>query len=76
MKLEDLQPGDLVEFIDKNPGSTGLSHENTYQYMGACSMKDSARGWVEAVMYGEINGEVYIRAKDSFEAKFKKCFEK
>jgi hypothetical protein len=65
---------EIYEFIDKNPGSTGLSHEHKYVLVGDCSMKDSALGWVEAVIYYEVNHpeRPFIRNKENFFKKFKK----
>lgn len=63
----------IVEFKDKNPGSTGLSHEHQYYYIGDCKMKDSAKGWINAAMYSEVGhpDRVYIRDKEDFVKKFK-----
>ena len=62
----------LVEFKDKSPGSTGLSHKGIYEYLGECEMKDSSLGWVTAVMYMK-DGVTYIREKEDFIKKFKEC---
>lgn len=63
----------IVEFKDKKPGSTGLSHEHKYEYVGNCSMKDSSLGWVDAVIYYELGHPEtpYIRSKKDFLEKFK-----
>lgn len=64
--------GILVEFKDKSPGSTGLSHTGTYEYLGECEMKDSSQGWVSAVMYSK-DGHLYVRNLEDFIKKFKPC---
>lgn len=61
---------DIVEFKDKTPGSTGLSHDNKYMYLGECEMKDSSKNWTKAVMYSN-SGKVYVREKEDFIKKFK-----
>lgn len=73
--MMNLLKGDLVEFKDKNPGSTGLSHENIYTVEGECEMKDCHLGWVTAVMYSH-EGKLYVREKGDFIKKFKKVKEK
>lgn len=73
--MMNLSKGDLVEFKDKNPGSTGLSHENIYTIEGECEMKDCCLGWVTAVMYSH-EGKLYVREKNDFIKKFKKVKEK
>ena len=64
------KPGDQVEFIDKNPGSTGLSHESIYTVEDFCEMKDSELNWIPAVIYS-CGDNVYVRAEESFNKKFK-----
>lgn len=66
---------DIVEFKDKTPGSTGLSHENLYIYLGEACMKDSSKNWVDAVMYADKENpeKIYIREKEDFIRKFKKA---
>lgn len=67
----------LVEFIDKSPNpTTGLSHENKYRVLGTCKVKDpQTREWYDAVMYreAELGGGIYVREKEEFYQKFKKC---
>lgn len=63
----------VYEFRDKNPGSTGLSHEGYYRYVGEVEMKDSTKGWIKAVKYESLeSGEEYIRSKEDFDKKFTK----
>lgn len=74
-KRVDLDPfpfkqGDLVEFKDKTPGSTGLSHESIYTFEGRCEIKDSALNWVPGVLYS-CDGHTYAREESSFLTKFK-----
>ena len=66
---------DLVEFKDKNPGSTGLSHKGIYVYLGECEMKDST-GWRTAIIYSDYHDseKVYVREKEDFMKKFKKVY--
>lgn len=65
------EKGCLVEFKDKSPGSTGLSHEGIYEYLGEVEMKDSTLGWVKAVVYSR-DGHTYVREKEDFVKKFKR----
>jgi len=71
-----MKKGDLIEFIDKSPNpKTGLSHENTYRFLGKCRVKDpTTREWYLAVMYreDELGGEIYVREWTDFIKKFKK----
>lgn len=64
--------GSLVEFKDKSPGSTGLSHDGIYEYLGECEMKDSSLGWTTAILYSR-DGHIYAREKNDFIKKFKVC---
>lgn len=59
-----------VEFVDKSPGSTGLSHEGVYTYLGEVQVKDSSKNWSPGVIY-ERGGNQYVRLKESFIEKFK-----
>lgn len=72
-----IEEDEIYEFKDKSPGSTGLSHEHKYVLVGDCSMKDSMSGWVEAVMYFEVDhpDRPFIRNKEDFFRKFKKVGE-
>ncbi len=67
---------DLVEFKDKTPGSTGLSHDGIYVYLGECEMKDSANGWRKAIIYSDYHNpeKIYIREEKDFINKFKKVY--
>ena len=72
-KENSFRIGDVVEFKDKSPGSTGLSHDGIYKFLGECEMKDSSLGWIKAVQYIGTNAVIYIREKEDFYKKFKKC---
>lgn len=64
--------GERVEFIDKNPGSTGLGHTSTYEIVGFGQMKDSQHNWINAVLYKVVGYDsIYVRAEEDFNIKFK-----
>lgn len=71
-----MKKGDLVQFKDKRPGiHTGLSHENLYEYVDNCSIKDPIlHNWVSGVIYRDINtGKLYVRDLENFNSKFEKA---
>jgi len=69
--MEEIKKGLIVEFKDKSPNpKTGLSHENAYQVIGTCFMKDpTSREWLPAVIY-KGGDEVYVRELNEFIEKF------
>lgn len=70
--MRKFKVSERVEFIDKNPGSTGLSHTSTYEIVGFGQMKDSQHNWINAVLYKAVGHEdIYVRAEEDFNIKFK-----
>lgn len=63
--------GNLAEFKDKSPGSTGLSHLDTYEYLGEIGIKDSSKNWISGALYRSCeSGSVYARDLEDFKRKF------
>lgn len=71
--VQGVNIGDIVEHIDKSVGNSGYSHDDKYVYLNDCRMKDSSKGWIDAVLYYSMEKEQsFIREKQDFFNKFKR----
>lgn len=66
----EFETNDIVEFKDKDSNDY---HKGAYKIEKLCKAKNQTSGWVESVIYTDVNtGETYVKSKSEFASQFKK----
>ena len=66
----EFEINDIVEFKDKEAND---NHRGVYKIEKLCKTKDSICGWIDSVIYTDVNtGETYVKSKSEFASQFKK----